>query len=736
MGEPNQTVSVFVTFKTALFAAVAALVPAAALAQEQTPPSPPAQGTPNTVEGVTVTATPQEYRSSIDRKTYSVANDLQAQTGSIADALRNVPSVEVDVQGNVSLRGDQSVTILIDGRPSGMLKGDGRGDALLTMPADQIDRVEVMTNPSAAFTPEGSGGIINLITKKNRKPGTSGNVRANIGTDGAYSGGVSGAYNSEKLTVSGDASIRHNENDSASTTERQRLVGDEWLQSRTAASGQSERDGANARATVEYNLDAKSELTGEVRYRDMGMSSTGVEVRSGDDGAYRRVGEQAFDRSGTELSAGYRRSFSGTDHEFTVDLSREWNKGERTSRFARTDQVPDAPDEFEDIANQTDMIETNFKAEYKRPLPDEAKMVVGYEYELDENDYDNRGARGPTEGSTVIDPALTNRFLYDQQVQSLYGTYERPFGDLTVQAGLRLEQVDVDTNQVTSGIVASNDYFRAYPSLHLGYELDDNNTIRASYSHRVRRPRPEDLNPYRIYIDPFNYREGNPNLEPQETHSWELGWEYRKGQTFYNATAFYRKSFNGVTDVVRDLGNGVLLTTKENLDEGQSGGVELTVNGRLTPTLTYNASTTFSWQQIDASQLGFDDDRSGWSVGGRANLNWQPTSKDFFQASAQVMGKRLQAQGYSEPTGMLNLGYRRKVNDKLSVVLTANDVLDSFKMRNVVDTPILREETEREMRGRTIMVGFTYALGGNGQRQQRRDQGFDFDTGSDMGEGM
>ena len=711
------------TFKTALLAA--AFLPAAAWAQTPAPPA--------TVEGVTVTGQPQQYRSSIDRKSYSVTNDLQAATGSIADALRNVPSVEVDVQGNVSLRGDQSVTILIDGRPSGMFEGEGRGDALLQMPADQIDRVEVMTNPSAAFKPEGSGGVINLITRRSRKPGTTGSVRANVGTDGSYSGGVSGAYNSEKLTVSGDVGLRHSESESGSESRRERLVGDAWVESRTASSGKTDRDGRNARASVEYNLDSRTQLMGEVRHRGMAFSSNATEAREGEDGAYRRDGEQGFERSGTELSTGYRRSFSGTDHELVVDLSREWSQGERTARFARTDQVPAAPDEFEDIRNRTDRTQTQFKAEYARPLRGDVKLRLGYEFELDENDYDNRGARGPTADLTVLDPALTNRFLYDQQIHSLFGTYERPFGDLTVQAGLRLEQVDIDIDQVTSGLTRSNDYFRAHPSLHLGYELDETQTLRASYSHRVRRVRPEDLNPYRIYLDPFNYREGNPLLEPEETHSLEAGYEHRKGQTFYNATVFYRQSENGVTDVVRDLGDGVLLTTKENLGEGRSGGLELVANGRLTPKLTYNASTTLAWREIDASRLGFADGRSGWSLGGRGSLNWQPTGKDFFQASATVMGKRLQAQGYSEPAGMLNLGYRRKVNERLSFVATGQDVLDTFRQRSVIDTPILRETTERRMHGRTFMAGFTYALGGATQRQGR-EPGFEFDT--EVGEDM
>ncbi|HEX6859969.1 MAG TPA: outer membrane beta-barrel family protein [Caulobacteraceae bacterium] len=711
-------------FRSSLFLA-AALFPAAALAQEA-----PA----TTVGGVTVTAAPQQYRSSIDRKSYSVANDLQATTGSVADVLRNVPSVEVDVQGNVSLRGDQSVTILVDGRPSGMFEGEGRADALMQMPADQIDRVEVMTNPSAAFKPEGSGGVINLVTKKNRKPGVTGSVRANVGSEGGYSGGISGAYNSEKLTVSGDASTRHNEHDSRSTNERERLVGDEWVQSRTVSTGTSEREGRNLRGSVEYNLDARTQLTAEVRNRAFGMTSHGVETREGDEASYRRIGEQGFERSGTELSTGFNRSFKGLDHELTVDLSREWSEGERTSRYLRTDQIPAAPEVFEDTRNENDRVRTELKADYKRPLPHDAKLNVGYEFELSENEYDNRGLVGPSADELAVDPARTNLFRYDQQIHSVYGTYERPFGKLTAQVGLRAEQTNVDINQVTSGITGSNDYFRLYPSLHLGYELDDNNVLRASYSERVRRPRDNDLNPYRVYIDPFNYRQGNPYLEPEETGSFELGWEYRKGQTFYNATAFYRQSEGGVTDVVQDIGDGVLLTTRENLGQGRSGGLELVANGRLSPTLTYNASTTASWREIDASRLGFDENRSGWSVGGRANVNWQPTSKDFFQANAMVMGKRLQAQGYTEPTGTLNLGYRRKVNDKLSLVATANDVLDTFQMRSVTDTPTLHDVTDRQMRGRSFMIGFTYALGAGRQQKRQRDPGFEFDN--DMGEDL
>lgn len=734
--------------KVSLLAAAAAVFPAAALAQTPTPAPAPAQQQPapaadSTVEAVTVTGAPQEFRSSIDRRSYSIANDLQATTGSIADALRNVPSVEVDVEGNVSLRGDRNVTILVDGKPSGMFSGEGQADALQQMPADQIERVEVMTNPSAAFRPDGSAGVINLVTKRTRKPGFTGSVRANVGTDGRYNGGVSGAYSSSKVTVSGDAGVRHDERESTSTTERARLdeTSGEFIESRRQVEGWNEADGRNARLTVDYDPDSRTRISGEVRHRAMSFTSGNVESYEGEDltgaiaDAYRRTGESENERASTEFSTSVRRSFSGYEHELVVDLSHEISESNRDLAYVREELIPAGASVYEEIRNRTDQNETRLKVDYTRPMPNEATLKTGYEYELSKNDYDNFGARGASPETTLVEASLTNQFLYEQSIHAAYLTYERPFGDFTVQGGLRLEQANVDINQITSGFAAQNDYFRVYPSLHLGWELDENQQLTASYSHRVRRPRAEDLNPYRVYIDPFNYRAGNPFLEPQETHSIEVGYQYRKGQAYYLATLYYRENYNGVTDVVRDIGDGVLLTTRENLGESRSGGLELVANGRLNPKLSYNVSSNLFWNEIDASDLGFTEKRDAFTIGGRANLNWQPTAKDFFQVNAFVMGKRITPQGYREPSGMLNLGYRRKVNDKLSLVLTAQDVLDTFRDEQVIETDILRDRTVREGRGRGLFIGFTYALGDTGgqRRQQRGDPGFEFDAGAEAG---
>jgi outer membrane receptor for ferrienterochelin and colicin len=265
--------------KVLLLAATAILSPGLALAQA-VPAKPAAQApakpadAPTAVEGVTVTSDSTAMRTSIDRRSYSVANDLSAKTGSIADALRNIPSVEVDVQGNVSLRGDPNVTIMIDGKPSSMFNGDGKADALQQMPADQIDRVEVMTNPSAAYRPDGTAGIINLITKQTRKPGATGSVKLNVGPDGRYNTGVSGNRVKGKLTLSGDASYRYDRQRFRSTDERENPV----TGSQTVQDGAFQNAGGalSLRGGADYNLTPKDRLSGEIRYRGMNYFS-GIE---------------------------------------------------------------------------------------------------------------------------------------------------------------------------------------------------------------------------------------------------------------------------------------------------------------------------------------------------------------------------------------------------------------------------------------------------------------------------
>ena len=234
-----------------------------------------------TVDAITVAGASQNgFRSSIGRRSYGVANDLATTTGAISDALKNVPSVEVDVQGNVSLRGDTNVTILVDGKPSAMFRGASAAQALQSMPADSIERVEVITNPSAQFSPEGSAGIINLVTKQVHRIGKSASVRASLGSSGRRNLGVSGAYSSDKLTLSGDAGVRHDPQHSTGVDDRQSLdpTSGQQIASHLTSLNSGPLDLWNIRGSLDYDLDAATRLSAELRHNTFNFDANTIQT--------------------------------------------------------------------------------------------------------------------------------------------------------------------------------------------------------------------------------------------------------------------------------------------------------------------------------------------------------------------------------------------------------------------------------------------------------------------------
>ncbi|MBW8813533.1 MAG: TonB-dependent receptor [Caulobacterales bacterium] len=693
---------------------------------------PPAVG--KTVEGVTVTAAPQQgLRTGIDRRSYGITNDLQTTTGSIGDALRNIPSVEVDVQGGLSLRGDPNVTIMIDGKPSGLFKGDGRGLALQNLPADQFERVEVITNPSAEFKPDGSGGIINLISKKGRRAGYSGSIRANLGSEARYNGGASGAYNSGKLSLSADVSLRHDPQKFDITRAGVAATaggGHDVSAYRLAQRGQGHI--LSAHAAADYDLDPKTRIGAEARASRMQIDidsferQTDVDDAGGLLRAYERRAPNPLRLTNTEGALSYRHDFAGDGHQLTLNLSRERTDFDNR-RDARVETLVPASLVFEDLDYETRRDETEFKTDYVRPLGEAAKLKLGYDLTDEDFVWNKVGARGPAPDALRLDPALVDRFRYGQLSHAVYGSYERGLGDLTVQAGLRLEAVRLTFDQVTLGTRSRRHTFDAYPTLHLAYRLDDTQRLTASYSRRIVRPRPEDLDPFLQYVDASQVRQGDTHLKPQLTDSYEAAYEYRKGQTYYLATLAYRDTRHLVTNVISSVGDGVFLTSRRNLGQRQSLVLELVANGRLTTQLTYNLSSTIAYNRIDAANLGFQDRRHGASVGGRATLNWQATRRDLVQANGSLYARQLQPQGHQRAAGILNLGYRHKVTDDLAILVTANDVLDSTHGGTVLDTPALQQRSTFRGNVRSVFVGAVWSFGGAGKRKP--EPAFEFGAG-------
>jgi outer membrane receptor protein involved in Fe transport len=695
-------------------------------------PAKPASG--KTVETLTVTgARPDVDTSQIDRKTYSLSKDLQAQTGSIADALRNLPSVDVDVQGNLSLRGDPNVTILVDGKPAPQFEGKGRADALQQLPADQIDRVEVITNPSAALNPEGSGGVINLITKKSRGAGPTGSVYATVGSASLRRAGASFGYNSPKLNVTGSISANYQINKQEGREVRSALdpVSGQFLDHLQTFVGRGFLRTPSGRLNLTYMPDAKDQLTAGFNYTELlsyghPFNHFADEDANGDTVDYlNRQGHRRFEEIDTSYTAGWKHTF-GEGHSLSLDLLRNESRPRDHVTWTTAQASPPPLFTVETVHDDATQAHTEARLVYTRPLFGGA-LVAGYEWKHDDQDFDYHDFRGFTEDAVAEVDALANVFTFRQTINTGYATWERMFGDLGVQGGLRVEEVHWDLDQLTAGEQVSQDYVKAYPSLHLSWKLDDDRKINASLSHRIGRPPAQILNP-RIYVtDPRNIQQGNPELQPADTHSYELGYEQHSGGSTYIATLFYRDNEGEFTTAIIPLPNGVFATTYLNEGSSKAVGLELTASGRLTPKLTYNAGLTPYWASVDSGDPQFGGERSVVTLQGRGSVNWQATGDDLLQLQANGRGRVITAQGFFEPVWTLNFGWRHKLSDRMSLTLTGQDILATNHFTRNLMTPVLRDHFVVEPVSQAVLLRLDYRFGGGARPQREPD--FQYESG-------
>jgi outer membrane receptor protein involved in Fe transport len=296
-----------------------------------------------------------------------------------------------------------------------------------------------------------------------------------------------------------------------------------------------------------------------------------------------------------------------------------------------------------------------------------------------------------------------------------------------VLAGLRLENSRTTTMLAGAELRHESDQFQAFPSLHLSYPLGEDRTISASYSRRIDRPTPAQLSPLVTFGNPQDLYSGNPDLQPQETDAFEVAFDAHTGSSSNSATLFYRELHNAFTQVVRDLGDGILLFTQDNLGDARRAGLSLAGNRQLTPTISLNASADAYWMEVPASSLGFGQERSGWVESGRGTLSWSPTASDIFQLNGSVSGRTITPQGTLGAIGLLNLGYRRKLSPALFLVVTMQNVLDSNRQRINYNLPTLRDCRLVDGVGRATLVTLTYNFGSGAQKAH--DPNIDYSSG-------
>jgi outer membrane receptor protein involved in Fe transport len=677
--------------------------------------------------------------SKIDRKIYTVPEDAQSTLGTLSDILNVIPSIDVDPEGAVSLRGDTNVLILIDGKPATQLQGSKGGENLQSISSKDIERIEVLTTPPAQFKAEGAAGVINIITRKRgAKESAYGSLQGSYGNRNRWLVGANGSYGSKQFTASLNAGFRE---DYRQRTIQSLLIGPDpttgqVLESRDQASQRIRRNIPSVDLSAEYDPNEFQSLSASASWLSRGGLRTYTQYDSS------TLGSGAVTSSTRRLTSGHDPE---DDYNGTLRFSQKLSKPGETLDFSlhrsishqhehydyiNDSFVPPAPTSYDNLGFTEDQGVTDADLDYALPLSKTQSLKFGYAFEQDDYGNDVIGANvDPVSGMQTIDPTLTNNFKFKQRIHAIYQSYQGSVGRWAWLAGLRTEWTTTDALQVTYNSSTPSRYVDLYPSLHVDRTISDRSTLSFGASRRVTRPNPSYLNSYVDHEYPPNFTAGNPDLKPQFTQSFDLGYGYEgTGGTSYGLTGYYRRNKDSVTDVTEYLGNGLSLTTKTNLPKSDSAGLEFSANGHLLPKLSYSLSGDAFYTQIDATALGFRGLQSTTGLNVKAKLDYHPTAADSAQITFTRTDKRLTPQGSISAINIVNLGYKRALTSALLAVATISDVFNGQHYQRVVSTATLTQVYERNLAGRVAFIGVVYTVGGTKKEKQSN---FEYDSGAD-----
>ncbi len=671
----------------------------------------------------------------VDRQVYDIKNDASTAGSSIGDVLNNVPSVNVDPNGTVRLRGSERVTVLVDGKPTAQLQGENRAAAINALPAENYESVQVINNPGAEFGNEAGGGpILNLISRRYTKPGGNGSVAGNLGPGGRHNAFANGSYSAGYASVNGTLNIRRDGNDTETEDVRERIDPATGAISRLRQNVDRHAisDFIQAGVGGRYNFNERDTVTASVSVNKRGNDASQDEhfsdYRTGLAPVvdYRTRRTTDGDALNHEFVGGFERRFGSDGSTLKVDLrhSSNTNNNDATAIYdATTMPALGAPLLRNYVQDATTRLRTtDLSSDYSGKFGP-GFLTTGGRWQRIGLSADNRYLFLDGGG---LDTRRSNLFKLDQDVLAAYGTYEMPINKLwSFKGGLRVEHTDLDLDQVTTNIQAGNSYTNYLPSLFLSYKLDPNSTLRLSYADRISRPSSAELNPFINYANDYFVSSGNPRLHPVKLHSLELGYETKiKGLMPVSVRGYLRRESDVITDRRVFLSDNTLLTTKDNLGDRRAGGIEFSVMGMIPPNMRVggvalpNIRFMFNgnWGFIEQDRIGAfgltGEKRSSPSLQLQGGGQWQIDPNNVLTVMTFHQGKLLSGEGYREPFGMLNLAFEHKFSPRLSLNMRANDLLRSTDQKFRVDTDILRERTDTTVHQRRLYVGLRYTFGG------------------------
>lgn len=657
----------------------------------------------------------------IDRKVFYVDKNIAAQSGNAADVLQQVPSVQVDAQGTVSLRGSENVNILINGKPTMIDKTI----LLQQLPANTIEKIEVITNPSAKYDPEGTGGIINIVLKEGAGSGTSASLSVNVSNNDKYNASANITYNPGKLNIYSSYSFRNDKRKSSGYSDQVYLFNN--------SIHNSDADGSNqflfhmARLGFDYNL------TSSLSFGAGGTLNTGERNRYELNKYYNLVNNISNDWSRDskdednilrhEVTAYMQKKFNNLGHEWRIDYTYNDERSDENTRYLDNILPLDSLINHEFQKNSNTNYRHTIQSDYTLPFNENSKLELGFRITTlkSENDQNSYIYVLPST-NYITDTQKTSTFFYNEDIYALYGTYSTTINKFGIMVGLRAEDF-VNNFHLINDKKYNNTFFALFPTLHTSYKLNENNEITISYSRRVNRPRNRMINPFPDYSDPQHLRMGNPHVKPEYINSLDFGYTFKYKTITFQPSVFYRITENMFTSLATvDTVKQINIVTFQNAKQSTSTGGELSIVYQPFKFCYFNLGLSAYQFELNVTNLTSGVKRQ-FAYNGKLMSNIFLPGGLGLQLSAFYRSPSVTPQGKSDPFYSFNFGMKKDFfKGKLTGSLTVNDIFNTMHFGMNIENDQQTGKMYRKFDSRTVFLGLTYKIGKNNKPSMKKDK--------------
>lgn len=676
----------------------------------------------------------------LDKKVYNVGQDLMVKGGTVSDVLDNIPSVTVDPDGTIALRGNENVRILIDGKPSNAINIT---EALRIIPADAIEKVEVVTNPSARYDSEGGGGLLNIILKKGKNLGLNGTLIGTIGDPRNY--GLSGNFNFKAKELNFFATIGYNDRNSPGNTKVDSRNLNDDNSTRNYVDERRENDrhsaGYNANYGFDWYLTEKTTWTNAINLRKFDSENPetvnyfNYDADRNYTGLVQRLNDVESRDENVEYTTTFVHDFNDKGHKLTLNASFALNKDNDDS------MINDGEERTKNIERQGRNV---IMADYVRPFGEDSQFEAGFKGEYNSLDTDFVVDTLQTADNTyVTDYRYTNHLVYKEKINAIYAQYGSKIGRFSYLLGMRWEDSNIDINQLLTSDFNNKHYNNFFPSAFLTYEIGDANNVSLSYSRRISRPRGRMINPFSNYSSNINLFQGNPDLDPAFTDAFDLGYLKRWPKLTLSTSAYLNRTSDSFQFIRRESGDfvtnpdgtelPVILTSPVNLGLEYRFGFEFTLN--YSPFKWWKLNSNFNFFRVetqgdytyttsngDIVTTDLDNIAYTWFTRLTSKVTL-PYAIDW-QTNFNYNGPQKTAQGKNIGVPSMNLGFSKDIfKEKATVALNVQDVFNSRKrISETFLDGVTESRQEMQWRVRQVTLSFTYRFNKKKNEKDSRPQ--------------